>query len=798
MQFLYFIWLIVAHVYFAESSWSSTPSTRLKPLPEKIVIGIDGGTESIRACCFDALNGEIVGKPFAVPYHTYHPKPGYAEQNPDDWWTNLGQAVKGAVESMDVHEDNIDVKSRVCAICVDTTCCSVVALDENHKPLRPSLLWMDARSAPQTVEILNKCKRDPALKVNCNGQGPLSAEWMTPKALWIKQNEPRVWENAKTICEYQDFINYKLTGQLVASACNAAARWHWDGNECTKDPTDRNPYPGRPVSLYNKLGMSELVEKLPAKCLSMGDVIGKLTAEAADHLGLNEGILVAQGGPDAFVGMVGLGCIYPQQLCLITGSSHLHCVVTAKPTTAVGSWGAYKGAPLYGINFAEGGQSSTGSIIRWARKLFGAESLDYSTLDDEAAQIEPGCDGLIALETFQGSRTPVTDPLARGALVGLTLSHSRGHIWRAFMEAVCFGTRACVDGLEQAGHKCEEIIIAGGTTRSPLWLQMHADVTGKHVVLCENIDAPLLGCAILASVGAGIHNSIQDAVAAMVRVSKRIEPNPKATETYEKIYTEVYSKLSHSVRPVAHSIAKLRGGCAFPSDEKEERKVIISPSVLAADWANMKQELERCLRAGLTRIHVDVFDGVFLDSPDALTFGPQMVTAMRNVSKEITMDIHLCVERPQRYIETLAKAGANCIIFQIEALDSMEEAIAFGNAIKMSGMQAGISINPSTSVEFIMPLLSANVLDVIDILAVEPGFGGQQFQESVAGKIAELRKIVLSKGLNILLMVDGGMNDKTSPRVISLGADIIVAGTYLFRHNISMEQGAMELLRTGC
>lgn len=174
-----------------------------------------------------------------------------------------------------------------------------------------------------------------------------------------------------------------------------------------------------------------------------------------------------------------------------------------------------------------------------------------------------------------------------------------------------------------------------------------------------------------------------------------------------------------------------------------------------------------------------------------------MVTAMRNVSKEITMDIHLCVERPQRYIKTLAKAGANCIIFQIEALDNIEEAIAFGNAIKMSGMQAGISINPSTSVEFIMPLLSANVLDVIDILAVEPGFGGQQFQESVAGKVAALRKIVLSKGLNILLMVDGGMNDKTSPRVISLGADIIVAGTYLFRHNISMEQGAMELLRAG-
>jgi len=256
--------------------------------------------------------------------------------------------------------------------------------------------------------------------------------------------------------------------------------------------------------------------------------------------------------------------------------------------------------------------------------LFGADDLDYKTLDDEATQIKPGSEGLIALETFQGSRTPVTDPLARGALVGLTLSHSRGHIWRALMEAVCFGTRACVDGLEKAGHKCDEIIIAGGTTRSPLWLQMHADVTGKPVVLCENIDSPLLGCAILASVGAGVHDSVENAVKAMVRVSRRVEPNPSAVQTYDKIYSQVYSKLSSSVRPISHALAKLRGGNIGNSREISEKHTIISPSVLAADWANIASEIKRCTNTGLNRIHVDVFDGVFIDSPDALTFGPQV------------------------------------------------------------------------------------------------------------------------------------------------------------------------------
>jgi len=345
---------------------SSQPNTFV---PRKLVIGVDGGTESIRACCFDAINGSIVGKSCAVPYTTYHPAPGWAEQYPEEWYKNLGEAVRGAMESVNETEDGSDgdgdgvasdAKSRVCAICIDTTCCSVVALDEDYNPLRPSLLWMDARSAPQTTEILKKCKGDRALKVNCDGKGPLSAEWMTPKALWIKQNEPEIWIKAKTICEYQDYINHKLTGVMCASSCNAAARWHWDGEECIKASDDANKYPGRPLSLYKKLGMPELADKLPKTCLPMGSLVGKLQKEAAEHLGLDEGTPVAQGGPDAFVGMVGLGCVHPQQLCLITGSSHLDCVISSKPTTGGECWGAYRGAPLPGTNFAEGGQSSTG------------------------------------------------------------------------------------------------------------------------------------------------------------------------------------------------------------------------------------------------------------------------------------------------------------------------------------------------------------------------------------------------------------------------------------------------------
>jgi sugar (pentulose or hexulose) kinase len=303
-----------------------------------------------------------VGKSCAVTYHTYHPQPGWAEQQPQDWYDNLWQAVHGAVDSIPAtsadNNDNANadvIRSRVKCISVDTTCCSVAALDASGSPLRPCLLWIDARSHAQTKEIMFKCKGDPALQVNCGGKGPLSNERLLPKALWIRQNEPDMWRNATYICEYQDFINYKLIGAMCASSCNDATRWHWDGEEALQNPTANNPHPGRPLGLYSKLGIPELAIKLPQLCLPMVALVGNgLSKQAAKDLTLPVGLPLAQGGPDAFVGMVGLGCIQPGQLCLITGSSHLHCVVSAKPSTAPGTWGDYRGAPLPGINFAEG------------------------------------------------------------------------------------------------------------------------------------------------------------------------------------------------------------------------------------------------------------------------------------------------------------------------------------------------------------------------------------------------------------------------------------------------------------
>lgn len=425
---------------------------------DSYVIGVDAGTESIRVGIF-TRTGHMISTS-VVPWKTTFPQPGWAEQSPNEWWKAFGQACQQAVKSIDV--------TKIVGISIDTTACSVVILDENFKPLRPCLLWMDGRSAPQCQEILQEGKGDPALQVNCNGEGPLSAEWMIPKALWIKQNEPLLWKQARIVCEKQDYFNLMVTGKLVSSSCNVAARWHWNaeeacnsvitsGHESSLDVSfNSKRHQGRPVTLLERIGLTDLLDKWPLECIAMGDIVGTVSESAARHLGIPVGIPVTQGGPDAYVGMIGLGSVVPNELSLITGSSHLHLAVSELPATAPGVWGAYQGAPLVGLCFAEGGQCSTGSVLSWARRLLDnnyqqqlqqhtesktsglidssgtthtttatpiapTPTLAYDILNAEASRIEAGSDGLLCIETFQGARTPVTDPLARGAFLGIFL-----------------------------------------------------------------------------------------------------------------------------------------------------------------------------------------------------------------------------------------------------------------------------------------------------------------------------------------------------------------------------------------
>jgi len=478
------------------------------------VIGIDGGTESLRATVFDR-DGRRIGSA-AAPYATAFAPGARAEQDPESWWSALGIAVRQAVAESRVGASAID------ALCLTTTSCTVVALDRAARPLRPAIIWMDVRAGREAQDVL--ATGDEALAINGAGQGPVSAEWMIPKALWLARHEPDLFAAAHTICEYEDFMNWRLTGRRAASLNNASIRWHY-----------RADAGGWPDRLLAKLGLEALRGKWPAEILAPGCVVGPLPSLAASHLDLPQTALVVQGGADALIGMIGLGVARPGQLALITGSSHLQFAVGDRAAHVPGLWGSYQDAVYPGRTILEGGQTSTGSIIAWLRRLCG-ERLDLDTLNLEAARLEPGADGLLVLDHFQGNRTPYTDPLSRGAITGLSLHHTAAHVFRAMLEGIGFGTRAIVDRMREAGCDAVEITAGGGAARSALWLQIHADTAGLPVVVPEVAEAPSLGAAVLAAHGAGQYGSIDEGIAAMVRPGRRIEPVAANVAQYDEIY----------------------------------------------------------------------------------------------------------------------------------------------------------------------------------------------------------------------------------------------------------------------
>ena len=733
---------------------------------EKYVLGIDGGTGGIRAGLFAVATGEPIA--FAdTPYDTSYPKPGHAEQSPSDWWNGLGASSRKVLR-----ESGIDPRD-VAGVCVDTTCCTVVALDADANALRPAILWMDMRASDQTKQVL--ATRDPALSVNGDGAGPVSAEWMIPKALWLAQCEPETFRDAAMICEYQDYVNVKLTGRYCGSANNVAVRWHFvDGR-------------GPPTSLLKSLNIPELLEKWPKDIVGLGDVVGALTRDAATHLGLPAGVPVAQGGADAFVAMVGLGTIEPGQLALITGSSHLHLGVTDRRFHGRGIWGTYSCALVGGHDVVEGGQTSTGSVVNWFKTLCGGGDGFYDEVNAAAAEVPPGCEGLVVQEHLQGNRTPHTDPLSRGVVSGLTLRHGRAHVFSAILEGISFGTRLIFDAMEANGYKPSEVVVAGGATRSDLWLQIHADVANVPFKRTKCADAPALGAAILAAVCAGCYATVADAARAMVHMEGVVHPRPEVHAQYARAYA-AYKATYPALRRVIHRQGSEAAFATSVDDDDDDADAAtdetpvakIAPSLLAADQGDLAGEVSRMIHDGADWLHVDIMDGHFVNN---LTIGPPVVAHLRARARDAFLDCHLSCSNPGSLIDGLAAARASSVTFHIEAVgggdgdgDATSEAAALAATIRARGMRAAVALKPSTPIETVFPLVDADAVDMVLCLTVEPGFGGQKFTASVCDKVRALRR----RRPRLDIQVDGGLNEDTVVAAARAGANVVVAGSAVF------------------
>ena len=534
----------------------------------QVYMGIDLGTGGCRVGLFDDR-----GRPLAfhnTPVTPIHPHPSWVEQDVDEWWRALVASTRAALA-----RSGID-PAQIAGIGFDATSATLVALDGAGKPLRNAIMWADVRASEQAGRA---SEIDHWARLyNGEGKDPASAEWFVFKAMWLKENEPDVWARSAWILDAPDWMGLRLTGRPAVNLCSASLKMYHN-----------NDHGGFPVDFYERLGVGDLMDKMPSQVNAMGEPLGTLSPEAAEELGLVAGTPVAQGGIDAEAGMIGMNVLAPGRMALITGSSNCLLAQSAIPLYGAGMFGAHTDALVRGQYTIEASQASTGSVIRWflensAKDLVEAAKTGgpspYEVLNEASKDIPPGSDGVLVLEYFQGNRSPYTDAKARGTITGLTLSHRREHIYHAIQEATCYGLELNLRTMRAAGYEPRAITACGGALSSPEWLKMHADVTGLEITVTEIQDAPTLGSAMMGALAAGRFADLQEAADAMVHYSAVIKPDPARHEEY-RYWVDEYAALFPAIRDIQHRTAERaeKSHKAGAEEQRDEAKARISGTV---------------------------------------------------------------------------------------------------------------------------------------------------------------------------------------------------------------------------
>ncbi len=490
-------------------------------------IGVDFGTQGVR-CGVITKNGDFLASR-ECGYNTYYPQEGWAEQKPLEWKEAFLQAMRDCLSALTGEQ-----RQNIQGMCVDTTASTVLPVARDGKELSDAILWMDIRAKEEARLITDT--RSGSLKF-CGAE--VSPEWHISKTLWLKRNRRELYDKAYKVVEFQDYINYYLTGNWAASICHATCKSTYveDYGKWDKD-------------LMTRIGLEDFENKFNLNILRLGDEVGVLREELAEELSLPN-IPVYQGGIDAYVGLFGMGVCRPGDICIAMGTSFVQLVLTDQLTFSDGLWGPYNNAVIPGLFCLEGGQISAGSITKWFIKEFHVEGENkYMAIANEAAQIPPGSDGVVVLDCFQGNRTPYKDPYAKGVFYGLMLAHTRAHMYRAVLESIAFGNRNIVDCMVDAGVPVNRIFACGGVTRNDIWMQIMADVLGRDFVLVENSSqASVLGGAIIAAYGSGVYKSIEEAVNHMVRVAGVVKSRAAEKQKYEEAFSN-YKAIYKALREV--------------------------------------------------------------------------------------------------------------------------------------------------------------------------------------------------------------------------------------------------------
>jgi xylulokinase len=501
-------------------------------MPEHIV-GIDVGTGGTRTVIVHA-DGRIVASATEEHEPFGSAQIGWAEQRPEDWWRAATRSVRHALTQADLRGHEIG--------CVGFSgqMHGAVLLDASDDVVRPALIWCDVRTHEQCLELTSRIGADRIIRLTCN---PALTNFTLTKLLWTRENEPRLWSRVRAVMLPKDYVRFRLTGERATDMADASgtlmldvARRRWSDEMLQATGIDRAVLPA--------------LHESP-------DVCGRISAAGADASGLAAGTPVVAGAGDQAAGAAGMGIVAPGSVSATIGTSGVVFAATDWPAVDPrGRLHTFCHA-IPGRWHVMGVTQAAGLSLRWFRDRFASGVVNdgedpYDRLTREAATVSAGADGLLWAPYLMGERTPHLDPHARGALVGLTASHTRAHVVRAILEGVAFSLKDTLTIFEEMNVPMNSIRLGGGGSRSPLWRQIQADVYGQELETVEAEEGAAYGAAILAGVGGGLWPTVDAACHAIVRVAGRVRPKPASASTMAASYA-AYRRMYPAIKSIFHA-----------------------------------------------------------------------------------------------------------------------------------------------------------------------------------------------------------------------------------------------------
>jgi xylulokinase len=492
-------------------------------------LGIDVGTGGTRAVVINE-GGKVVASATDEHQAFASPQIGWAEQNPEDWWRACGIAVGRALNVAGLDG------SAIGCVGFSGQMHGAVMLDDGDSVVRPALIWCDVRTEKQCVDLTREIGVQELIRFTCN---PALPNFTLTKFIWVRENEPENWRRVRSVMLPKDYVRFRLTGERAIDVADASGT-------LLLDVANRS----WSAEMMRRTGVEEAM--LP-RLYESQEICGRVTKSGASATGLKIGIPVIAGAGDQAAGATGMGIVAPGSVSATIGTSGVVFAATDRP--ALDSKGR-----LHTFCHAVpqrwhvmGVTQAAGLSLRWFRDQFGAGSSDgrdsYERLTEEASHIPPGSDGLLWAPYLMGERTPHLDPNARGALIGLTASHTRGHVIRSILEGVAFSLKDTFTLFAEMGVPVNRIRLGGGGARSALWRQIQADAYGREVEIVEAEEGAAYGAAILAGVGAGCWASVDEACSKSIRVAQVIEPEPVGMEMMSGRY-EAYRKMYGAIRSI--------------------------------------------------------------------------------------------------------------------------------------------------------------------------------------------------------------------------------------------------------